>query len=147
MITKYQEFKALNEKKSQEDEYILPYMNEAEAAAVDEECKKICDTITEEEESEFVIENLAVSAVGMKGKTYYIEINGKMYGYEPLAGTTDELAGKFAGMLKYSAGKALAWLKKNSNLVHGSMKDGKDLAAQIKAGMANASGKSEKTME
>jgi len=52
-----------------------------------------------------------------------VSINGTVYGYQAKSGgNAEDLANTFKGMLKYSAGKALAWLKKNAELVSGSKK-------------------------
>ena len=70
-----------------------------------------------------VEENLIVDPLDVTKDVFYVSINGKTYGYGPKGGSnTEDLAKSFKGMLKYSAGRALAWLKKNSDLVSGSTK-------------------------
>jgi hypothetical protein len=68
-------------------------------------------------------ENLIIDPLDITKDVFYVSINGKTYGYGPKnGGNTEDLARSFKGMLKYSAGRALAWLKKNSDLVSGSTK-------------------------
>lgn len=69
-------------------------------------------------------ENLVVNPLDITKDFFYVSINGTTYGYEAKGGgNIEDLANTFKGMLKYSAGKALAWLKKNANLASGSKKD------------------------
>lgn len=68
---------------------------------------------------------LTIVPVGLRGTTFYVRVNGNEYGYgskgEGL--TIKEIADKFGKLLKYSTGRALAWLKKNTELVSGSTKN------------------------
>ena len=68
-------------------------------------------------------ENLVVDPLDLTKDFFYVSINGTVYGYQAKSGgNVEDLAKTFKGMLKYSAGKALAWLKKNAELVSGSKK-------------------------
>jgi hypothetical protein len=68
-------------------------------------------------------ENLVVNPLDITKDFFYVSINGNTYGYEAKGGgNIEDIAKTFKGMLKYSAGKALAWLKKNANLASGSKK-------------------------
>ena len=58
------------------------------------------------------------------GQGLSMEINGKEYRYVSEDMDTADLFKKFTSQMKYSAGKALAWLKKNSTCYYGS-KDAK----------------------
>lgn len=74
--------------------------------------------ITEEELNEFKVEK-----IGKKGDEFVVSIEGHEYGYKPIAGgnlSIDDLEKKFDGIAKFSSGKALAWLKRNADLVSGS---------------------------
>ena len=65
-------------------------------------------------------ENLIVDPLDLTQDFFYVSINGKTYGYQAKpGGNIEDVAKTFRGMLKYSAGKALAWLKKNSELAYG----------------------------
>ena len=58
---------------------------------------------------------LSVTDIKVDNKTLSIKINGKQYKYKPTPPETiDSLEKSFRGIFKYSPGKALAWLKKNS---------------------------------
>lgn len=58
---------------------------------------------------------LDVKKTAVNGKTVTVWINDKKYSYEPTNGmSAKEAAAKFESIAKYSAGKALAWLKKNA---------------------------------
>jgi hypothetical protein len=62
-------------------------------------------------------ENLVVDPLDLTSDFFYVSINGKVYGYQAKpGGNIEDVATTFKKMLKYSAGKALAWLKKNSEL-------------------------------
>jgi hypothetical protein len=75
------------------------------------------------EEFAEIDENLSLSNLGVEGDILYILINGNKYGYKAPAGKDiEDLAKSFAGLAKHSAGKALAWIKKNAELVFGSKK-------------------------
>jgi hypothetical protein len=77
------------------------------------------------------------------GVEIHVEINGHKYGYSQKEGGLDigEIARKFEKMLQFSAGKALAWLKKNTTLTSGSasaeandtktLKEGKDIEDEV----------------
>lgn len=68
-------------------------------------------------------ENLIVDPLDITQDFFYVSINGSIYGYRAKGGANiEDLAKTFKGMLKYSAGKALAWLKKNADLASGSKK-------------------------
>jgi len=69
--------------------------------------------------------NLSVVPVGVQGKAFAVKINGNQYSYEPKDEKVPvkDFGEKFVKMMKYSAGRALAWLKKNSILVSGSKKN------------------------
>lgn len=55
---------------------------------------------------------LVVNPLGKQGSEYVIEINGKKYGYS----CSDEIYRKFLKIMQFSAGRALAWFKKNTTL-------------------------------
>jgi hypothetical protein len=76
-------------------------------------------------ESKIVDEALAVSNRGINDNMLLVSINGTEYGYGEAAGGPDleELSRKFSKMMTFSVGKALAWLKKNAELVKGSSKN------------------------
>jgi hypothetical protein len=69
--------------------------------------------------------NLAVVPVGLKGDQFIVKINGKDYGYAPKDDqlSLNDIAEKFKKILKFSSGRALAWLKKNTQLATGSAKN------------------------
>lgn len=62
---------------------------------------------------------LEVIPVGVTGNVFNVKINGTEYGFEALSGKIDDVYKSFTGQLKYSAGRALAWLKKNAKQVSG----------------------------
>lgn len=65
-------------------------------------------------------ENLVVDPLDLTRDFFYVSINGKVYGYQAKpGGNIEDVATTFKKMLKYSAGKALAWLKKNTELAMG----------------------------
>jgi hypothetical protein len=65
-------------------------------------------------------ENLIVDPLDLTKDFFYVSINGKVYGYQAKpGGNIEDVATTFKKMLKYSAGKALAWLKKNTELALG----------------------------
>lgn len=68
---------------------------------------------------------VAISPVGLRGQSFVVKVNGKEYGYGAKEGDLDikEVAEKFGKLLKYSTGRALAWLKKHTDLVSGSAKN------------------------
>lgn len=77
-----------------------------------------------------VDEALDVKKVGIKTadgtKQFAITINGHEYGYkekEDSEKTIEEIGTTFEKMLKYSAGRALQWLKRNTSLASGSKKN------------------------
>lgn len=73
-------------------------------------------------------ENLAVANLGVEDDILYITINGNKYGYKAPSGKDiDAIAKSFAGLLKFSAGKALAWIKKNAELAFGSKKNNESM--------------------
>ncbi len=81
-----------------------------------------------------VDEALAVSNRGISGDTLLVSINGNEYGYGPMKGGPDleELSRKFSKMMTFSVGKALAWLKKNAELIKGSKKnESEDIEATV----------------
>lgn len=95
-------------------------INEAEAIEV----KMLCENLPDEyDEFSDIFES--VTAEGIKKRKDGVEvlmlsINGKKYGYmeSPITKiTVKDLAEKFAKIAKYSAWKALNWIKKNSALV------------------------------
>ena len=73
-------------------------------------------------------EALEVKMAGVEGDKLFITINGHRYGYSAKEDdeTFSELSRKFQKMLTFSAGRALAWLKKHSILVSGSKKVAKE---------------------
>jgi hypothetical protein len=77
----------------------------------DSEIKKMCEA-----------EGFSVAAVGINGQDFHIKINDHDYGYKPIGMSVQDLEHKFKGLLKYSSGRAIAWLKRNSTLSSGSQK-------------------------
>jgi hypothetical protein len=68
-------------------------------------------------------ENLIVDPLDVTKDFFYVSINVNVYGYQAKSGgNVEDLAKTFKGMLKFSAVKSLAWLKKNAELVSGSKK-------------------------
>lgn len=62
-------------------------------------------------------EDLTIDAHEIEGDIFTISINGKFYKYKSaIDKDIESIAKSFKGMLKYSAGKALAFLKKNTAL-------------------------------
>jgi hypothetical protein len=85
-------------------------------------------------ESKRVDEALAVSNRGISDNMLLVSINGTEYGYGEAAGGPDleELSRKFSKMMTFSVGKALAWLKKNAELIKGSKKnESEDIEATV----------------
>jgi len=85
-------------------------------------------------ESKIVDEALAVSNRGINDNMLLVSINGTEYGYGEAAGGPDleELSRKFSKMMTFSVGKALAWLKKNAELIKGSKKnESEDIEATV----------------
>ena len=66
----------------------------------------------------------------------FISINGKKYGYGKKEGGLElgDIARKFEKMLQFSAGRALTWLKKNTELVAGSKAQEEADAKHVKEG-------------
>lgn len=64
-----------------------------------------------------------VEPLGVIGNTFLVLINGIRYGYHPVNITAEELERKFLEIMKYSKGRAVSWLKKNSTLASGSVKN------------------------
>jgi hypothetical protein len=65
-------------------------------------------------------ENLIIDPLDLTKDIFYVSINGKTYGYQAKpGGNIEDAATTFKKMLKYSAGRALAWLKKNTELALG----------------------------
>lgn len=61
---------------------------------------------------------LEIEDNGIKGDAIMVKVNGTVYGYKP-TGKLQDIYKSFSGMLKYSAGKAFAFLKKNSTQISG----------------------------
>lgn len=73
-------------------------------------------------ESEDALKEFKVEAMGMKGQEYHLKINGHEYAYVAKEGselTIQQIGEKFVKILKYSGGRALNWLKKQTTLVKG----------------------------
>ncbi len=70
--------------------------------------------------------------LGIINKTYFLEINGRKYGYEVaphISKSIEEVVKSFNDMLKTnSRGEALAWLRSATKLVAGSVKGVSPLA-------------------
>lgn len=70
-----------------------------------------------------LLREFSVRSLGVSDGRLSVNIDGRIYGYEPLSGEEIEKVRKsFEGLLKHSQGRALAWLKKNSTLVSGGKK-------------------------
>lgn len=67
-------------------------------------------------------EDLNLKPLGVINKTYFVEINGHKYGYTSSGRDISDIAKTFEKMMQYGRGKALAWLKKNTDLASGSVK-------------------------
>lgn len=64
-------------------------------------------------------EDLNVVPQGVKGSTLVIAINGKNYAYQPVQGmSVKDLDKKFTDIFKHSPGRALQWLKTNSQVIN-----------------------------
>lgn len=64
-----------------------------------------------------------VDIVGEEDGMYIIRISGQEYGYKPKkGGRMKDMIKGFEKLHKHNKGRALAWLKKNSDLVKGSKK-------------------------
>jgi len=72
-----------------------------------------------------------VGEIGQEGDTFYLSIAGHKYGYQPKGMSMKDMIAKFTKIKKHSPGKALAWLKKNSNLVSGSKKKHESIMFEI----------------
>lgn len=66
-----------------------------------------------------IYENLAVRSLGVADDVLRVDVNGHTYGYKSNVLASSELERKFLAISRYSVGKALVWLKKNSVLVSG----------------------------
>jgi len=53
---------------------------------------------------------------------FYIKFNGNVYGYKPKGLGMEDLVRKFKKMVGFSVGRALAWLKKNTEHIEGGTK-------------------------
>lgn len=72
-----------------------------------------------------ISEGLNVKSEGVRNDRLTINIGGHRYVYKAKDEGIEiaELARKFEKMLQFSAGRALQWLKKNSDLLSGSKKE------------------------
>lgn len=70
-------------------------------------------------------EALEISVEGVKDGILFITINGHEYGYKELqdGDSIKDIMDHFKKILKYNTGRALAWLKKNTQLALGSKKN------------------------
>jgi len=85
------------------------------------------------ESHEYIDESLAVDPVSLSDDFFYVSINGRVYGYQAKPGDNIvEIAETFKKMLKHSAGRALAWLKKNTLLASGSVKEHEEVNEKMK---------------
>jgi hypothetical protein len=73
---------------------------------------------------------------GKDGVEIFITINGHKYGYKQKEGDLEigDIARKFEKMLQFSAGRALAWLKKHTTLSSGSASTEKSDTKDLKEG-------------
>jgi hypothetical protein len=91
--------------------------------SMDSHNQKLKESLIEISGEYEIDESLVVDPLDITKDFFYVSINGTTYGYQAKAGgNVEDIAKTFKGMLKYSAGKALAWLKKNADLVSGSKK-------------------------
>ena len=67
-------------------------------------------------------EAIKIDFIGPKNDVFFIKINSRLYGYKSNHFTASELSRRFGKIMKYSPGKALAWLKRYSYLTSGSKK-------------------------
>lgn len=67
----------------------------------------------------FESDGFSVSPIGVQDGLLLIDISGHTYGYAPTDLPLDVLQRKFMGILRFSAGRALRWLKKHSKLALG----------------------------
>lgn len=93
------------------------------------EAEEVTDEWTEaiSELDDLVLEAFETSLIGLKknsriGEFIAVDIQGKEYGYTPKTGSVKELGRKLAKMLKFSKGKTIAWMKKNSEHQYGGTK-------------------------
>lgn len=85
-----------------------------------QESNEEADEIDEIYEEYGIEENLTVDPLDLTDSHLFVSVNGKVYGYSAKSGEDIQtVATTFKKMLKYSAGKALAWLKKNTELTMG----------------------------
>lgn len=61
------------------------------------------------------LDALEVSPIGVENGVFYVSINGKKYGYA----ASEMVVEKFFHLLRYNAGRALAYLKKEAELIFG----------------------------
>lgn len=76
------------------------------------------------------LNEFSVHPHGISNGLYYLDIDGHVYAYEPLDVPIKDLERKFLGMMKFSSGKALAWLKKHTILYGGSKKPPKEISME-----------------
>jgi hypothetical protein len=77
-------------------------------------------------------ENLSVSDLDIRDGLLFVSINGNEYGYEPQGMSIQDVVDKFKSILKHNAGRALAWLKKNTELKVGSKKNEAEIFESLK---------------
>ena len=86
-----------------------------------EELEKIIKDLNESEEKE-----LKVEPIGIEGNEFLINVNSHTYAYsvkDDSEFSIQQIGEKFVKILKYSAGRALSWLKKHTVLTKGSLKE------------------------
>jgi hypothetical protein len=113
------------------DDAVINKDKDIELVITDESIKpQFKDTSDESENSYYKLidEALIVQPLGIENGVFYIDINGNKYGYSVSNGKNlNNIEKTFTKMLKFSAGKALAWLTKNASLISGSKKDLKEI--------------------
>jgi hypothetical protein len=95
-----------------------------------EEIESLCEGIEINETVEidgqiFETSSLNIEVLGKKGNEFRIRVNGQEYGYsEKKDGKFDlnTLIEKFKKIMKFSAGRALIWLKNNAEHTFGGKK-------------------------
>jgi predicted RNA-binding Zn-ribbon protein involved in translation (DUF1610 family) len=91
-----------------------------------------------------------VKDAGFKNDTIYASIGGTIYGYKALDGDKEiaDVYKSFVGMLKYTQGKALAYLKKHTKQVSGgSMPEGVEEAIVIGDNLLKVYSKTAETID
>lgn len=74
-------------------------------------------------ESYNIQENLIITDLDVRDDVFFLNINGNEYGYKSKDMNIQAVVDKFKSILKHNTGRALSWLKKNTELIVGSKKN------------------------